>query len=250
VVLWLSLAFATWVEEDDGFVSSPRSDAPVDGWLLYEANVDPEATVVDGPGAPFVLDAVVVETEAPMAILFPPDGGWEAGASYTVEARGSLTFTVGDAEAPPAVDPEITSIEVGDWSEREHEYVGGCCAQIRPVVVELNLPGGDRWAFSELHAGDGYVGGVRDLSVGSGRHVLRLQQHLSEGKEPVPACFDVVSRNAGGWPGSTRSFCTDYRGNTWEGGPDRLCRCDSGAGAEGGWVLGLLLAFAGRRRKR
>ena len=177
MILWLSLAFATWVEEDDGFVSSPRSDAPVDGWLLYEANVDPEATVVDGPGAPFVLDAVVVETEAPMAILFPPDGGWEAGASYTVEARGSLTFTVGDAEAPPAVDPEITSIEVGDWSEREHEYVGGCCAQIRPVVVELNLPGGDRWAFSELHAGDGYVGGVRDLSVGSGRHVLRLQQH-------------------------------------------------------------------------
>lgn len=58
--------------------------------MLYGANYAPEAWIIEGPGAPTQLDTTLLTGvgAVPRAVVWPPEGGWQASESYLLHVLG------------------------------------------------------------------------------------------------------------------------------------------------------------------
>ncbi len=235
-MLLLLFAFAMAVADTEPwqgeFAVGTRTDAPTDALVLYETSEEVLATVVSGPGAPFdlVVEVLVANPSGntPHGALHPPDGGWEPGATYTVEVEdiwatdappfASLTFTAGSEVAPPTLAPVVSSSEVGDWSE-ETDYLWGCCEPVRTVTFEVESQSDDPWSYVELKGtfeGSGQIATTPVLhrlaiGVGTGTHTLSYDQ-WDEGATLQPPCFEVAHVSSSGARSEAETFCFDEDG--------------------------------------
>ena len=231
----------------EGFVIDTRTDAPTDAQLLVAANVGPTATVVSGPGAPFQLESerITGVGPPPRAVLWPPPGGWEPGATYTVqveafsygdehEVADELTFTVGTEAAGGAPAPVVGTVETTPWTE-DQAHAWGCCDPTRRVRVPVDLPGADPWDRVELVGDFDFddpseitVDAIHEhlaLELGAGPHVLEFAQWFDDGIAQPP-CFDVVSVSAAGSVSASERRCV-------RDGPDETDETDETDGTDG-----------------
>ncbi len=242
------------------FALPERTDAPTDALLLYDANFDVSANVVEGPGAPFAL--------ASESLLPYPSGNetlvqfthaWEAGATYRIEvpaqgwdeaAFGEISFTVGTSAAPAPSTPTVLGVTVGDWSEEEEQHVWGCCGFTREVSFEVESTSADPWAYVELKGlfeGETQITETPslqrlDVGIGPGTHTLRYRQWEQDGALNPPA-FEIAAVSSSGVRGEAQRI--DIADDTEAPGPP-LCGT-SGAAGFAPLALALLLV---RRRTR
>lgn len=208
----------------EGFAVSSRDDAPIDAWILVDANFEPAATVTSGPDAPFPLQVEsVVEygVTGDVVALLPPDGGWAPEAAYTVEVTGGdytyvaeglapLPFSTGAAPADPPEEPDV-SVEVGPWGP-EGRYDWGCCEPTREIAFAIGNPQADAWSAVEIVAvypdrhGPDRVG----LAIGPGDHAVSDWQWKESG-ELFPSCWRIAGVAADGEASTPVEVCVDDR---------------------------------------
>jgi len=259
----------TWGPIDGGFISPERSDAPTDGALLYEANYAPEAWIVDGPGAPLQLDTTTLTGvgATPVAVVWPPAGGWDAEVDYALEVLGyaaatgdpitEFAFSTGTDLAADASAPVVGTPAVGTWSD-EGNYPWGCCERTRTVTVDVEVPGADDWAYvmavgqfelsTPSQITEEEVHTRLDVAMGPGSHTLSVLQWEEDGIAQPP-CFDVVAVSAAGVSGPAETVCARSDSSS-SSSPPPPCGCSSAAAAPSGVLVGLLLVLGRRRRTR
>ncbi|MDP1746075.1 MAG: hypothetical protein Q8L90_10885 [Bacteroidota bacterium] len=214
------------VDSQGDFLVAPREDAPTDGLLLFDANFELDATVVEGPGAPLALPGLMLlgyMSGNETIVTFAPEAGWEAGAAYVVEVGiqgydaddlpGQIAFTVGSEPAPAPSAPLVVSAAAADWSDEEEEHAWGCCDHTREVSFEVESTADDPWAYVELTGlfeGEGQIAETPllhrlDVGIGPGTHTLRYRQ-WEEGGVPKPPAFEVAPVSSSGVRGEAQRF--------------------------------------------
>jgi len=180
--------------------------------------------VVVGPGAPYELESerLVSFIKTKYSLLFPPEGGWVPGVRYelsstppdyvthTPDADDLLIFEATGAAAGPAPEFELVEVVAEEWTPDTYYGGASCCADVRYLQLSVRLPeDSDPWAWVEARA----VGGdrdwilARDVGIGPGTHVLRVEQYVEDDRQNVPPCVALVPRSAAGTEGEPVEVC-------------------------------------------
>lgn len=223
--LAVALANEPLPDTQGDFLVPSRTDAPTNGVLLFDANFEVVADVVETPTAPVSIptNMLLSEVWGNGSVVAVPPPGWEAGGSYVVEVApqtdvtesttASIAFTVADGPADPPSDPVVTSATMGAWSAEEEEHAWGCCAYTRRVTFEVETTSDDPWAYVELTGlfeGDGQIASTPmlhrlDIGIGPGTHTLTYLQWEDDGVLQPPA-FEIAHVSAGGVRGDAQRF--------------------------------------------
>ncbi|MFT4625899.1 MAG: MYXO-CTERM domain-containing protein [Myxococcota bacterium] len=253
----------TWGPTLDGFVSTPRADAPVDGIPVYVADIPVTLTLEADGGPPAPLTTAPIGDSGFMHGVHPPDGGWPVGVPLVVRITesGAYPTAAGDdavlelaftATADPALataTPVPRAPVAGEWIP-DSDYPWGCCADVRAVDLTVDIPGADPWAVAQLVADDGET--VSSEPVRAGIALLSWVQWVDEGAHR--ACVDVIAYGAAGDASAPIEVCLDLPDGATDSGravddSKDGCGCDVGPNPASWSALMLLLVLVGRRAR-
>jgi hypothetical protein len=256
MVVWCAVAAAQSAATEGGFVLLPRTDAPTDGVVLYQADHLVDITATDGDGGVETLSTTYATGDGAdqLVAVTAPVGGWAPGQSYTLASTldpaevgpnpATLAFEVTTTAADAPLAPTVDATHLGTWTDDD--------VPTRTIDVDVTSADPDAWAWIDVVARFGLGQGIPDTdprahpdhAIGPGSHTLSFDQWLDADTGPEPPCVDVVPMSAGGVAGAPNQLCfADDTGGPADDTPsDDAGSCSCGTTSPSvGWPALLLL---------